>query len=490
MSLNRLCRCLHALVAAGIVACGSETPPSGPDLTAPAAIFLIPDSLRLLYNDTARVRAVVVNVQGDTLPNAPVAFVSSDTTVASVDSGGLVQALAAGVSDMTITSGAVTASLLVRVRVNGTLALTPGLSFMRAADTVQLSAVVKDSTGVVVPNPVIEYQSEDSSVARVLPSGKVVFGGSAGTVIITAISEGRKNAVFVTAVVARLNHVHGSIFAVNANGDLFAYVPEGGLGYFYRYSLPDTFPTAAVHRNIEGFGSAAVDAPASRLYVGDDYFGTITILDVAADGVVNVIDVTQRPFTPRPPYAMAVAPNGQLYFNADSAVSRLDAFSATPLFQFGQAYHTVIRDSLLYVSGDADIREFNLRSGSLGRQFADTRYAYDLALSEDGTRLYHTMNVAGLRIGVWNLTTGDTLPSLTFGGYVGPGDYGYTSLAVQPTMGLLWIITGSGRVLVIDPISRRIVRSLRLGGTPQGIAFTASGLGVVGNSRGWIDYVR
>ena len=455
----------------------------------PAAIVVVPDSLRLPVNDTARLRAVVLNVQGDTLANAPIAFSSEDTTIATVDAGGLVRARAGGVSDMTITSGAVTAIVRVRVRINGTLVVTPRTSLIRSTDTMQLTVVVRDSTGATVTNPSVQYRSPDTTVVRVLPSGKVLFGGSAGTVIIHVSSEGRTDGAFVTAVVARVGGVEGSLFAVNPAGDLLAYVS----GYFSRMRLPDTVPIGYVHDGLTGYGTLALDQTASRAYVGDDYWGTLTVLDVAADTLINVIQASHAPFNPRPPYAFAVAPNGQLYYNADSAVYRLavGAMSATRLFPFGRAYHTVIRDTLLYVSGDADIREFNIRTGALGRQFPDTRYAYDLALNPNGTRLYNTTtSFSTLRIGVWDLTTGDTLPSMSFPGYSGPGDYSYSTLAVQPTTGLLWIITGAARIIVVDPSTRRIVRELRPGGQPRGIAFAASGLGVLGNGQGWLDFVR
>jgi DNA-binding beta-propeller fold protein YncE len=71
-----------------------------------------------------------------------------------------------------------------------------------------------------------------------------------------------------------------------------------------------------------------------------------------------------------------------------------------------------------------------------------------------------------------------------------PFDISYTSVAVQPTTGLLWIIASGSRVLVVDPNTRQIVRELRPGGYPQGIAFAASGVGALGNGQGWIDFVR
>ena len=489
--VNPVCRCLLAVLVAGIVACGGdEKPAAGPDLTLPALVVLTPDSLRLQYNETGQVSVTVLNAVGDTLTNATVSYRSEDTTVASVDQTGSVHARAEGSAYIEVTSGGVHAWLLVRVRVNGTLSVTPPVSLITSTDTLQLTVVVKDSTGAVVANPVIEYRSPDTAIARVLTSGTVVFGGSAGTVSITVASEGRTSAVFVTAVVARMRGV-GPLFALNAAGDLLGQ-DTGYAPYFTRLRLPDAVALGVVQEAVFGVGTVAIDAAAHRAYIGDDYFGTLTVLDPIADTLMYRVSATHQPYQPRPPYALVVAPNGALYFNADSLMQRLDvdAFTPTPLFQFGRAYHAVLRDTLLYVSGDSDIREFNVRTGALGRTFGATRYAYDLALNAQGTRLYYTSTDFPLRIGVRDLATGDTLPSLSFLGYGGVGDPRYTSLAIQPGTGLLWIITHSQRVLIVDPNTRQIVRELRPGGYPQGIAFAASGVGALGNGKGWIDFVR
>src|SRR5436190_12837398 len=188
MVVHRVCRCLFIFAMTGIVACGRDARPVGPDLTVPASIVVAPDSVRVSVDDTARIRAVVLNVAGDTLTDAPILFASQDTTIATIDSAGLVRGRAGGVSDLIVASGSVTATVRVHVRVNGTLVMSPDVGFIQGTDTLQLTVVVRDSADAVVANPIVRYHSLDTTVVRVSAAGGVTFGAVAGTVTITASS--------------------------------------------------------------------------------------------------------------------------------------------------------------------------------------------------------------------------------------------------------------------------------------------------------------
>ncbi len=91
-----------------------------------------------------------------------------------------------------------------------------------------------------------------------------------------------------------------------------------------------------------------------------------------------------------------------------------------------------------------------------------------LALSAVGSRLY-TINSPGARLVVLDTATNQRLLEVPIG-------IGAVSLARRPGTEELWVVDDvASTVSVVDPAKACIVRSLRVGAQPHGIAFTASG---------------
>ena len=81
-------------------------------------IVIAPDSLYFEappLGDTVRLTAALVNAEGDTVPDAAIAWTSADTDVATVDSTGLVTSVDYGTTQVTATSDSLTASVEVEV---------------------------------------------------------------------------------------------------------------------------------------------------------------------------------------------------------------------------------------------------------------------------------------------------------------------------------------------------------------------------------------
>ncbi len=81
-------------------------------------MFIDPDSLYIEappLGDTARLTVAVINAEGDTVPDVTVTWASADTTIATVDSTGLVTSVDYGTTEVTAAVDSLTATAEVRV---------------------------------------------------------------------------------------------------------------------------------------------------------------------------------------------------------------------------------------------------------------------------------------------------------------------------------------------------------------------------------------
>ena len=91
-----------------------------------------------------------------------------------------------------------------------------------------------------------------------------------------------------------------------------------------------------------------------------------------------------------------------------------------------------------------------------------------MEFSSDGTRLY-VVNSQGARLAVFDVATGQHLHDIPVG-------ISAVSVARRPGTDELWVVDSiASTVFVVDPGMACIVRSVRVGNEPHGIAFTPSG---------------
>ena len=103
----------------------------------------------------------------------------------------------------------------------------------------------------------------------------------------------------------------------------------------------------------------------------------------------------------------------------------------------------------------------------------DTAALAPFCFSQDGSRLY-ALNISGARLAVFDTATFTRLESFAIG-------VGAASIARRPGTEELWIVDRvGGAVCVVDPQVGGIVRSVRVGSEPYGLAFDATG------SRAWV----
>jgi len=116
------------LVSGAIIACGggseSVTPPPPP--VATVVVTNIPTG-PVLIGGSVQLIAVAASATGSSLPGAPIVWSSSDATIASVSTGGLVSAVGAGEVTITATSGGKSGSATLDVRAGASIGTQGGI---------------------------------------------------------------------------------------------------------------------------------------------------------------------------------------------------------------------------------------------------------------------------------------------------------------------------------------------------------------------------
>ena len=169
-----------------------------------ASVTVSPTTVSMQAGQTVQLTATPKDANGTALSSRTVTWASSNVGVATV-SGGVVSGVTAGSVAITATSegqsGTATASVTA-VPV-ASVSVSPATASVQAGQTVQLTATPKDVSGNALSGRTVTWASSNSGVATVSASG-AASGVAAGSVTITATSEGHSgtSAVTVTAAAA------------------------------------------------------------------------------------------------------------------------------------------------------------------------------------------------------------------------------------------------------------------------------------------------
>ena len=203
---------------------------------APTTVAVTPDTVVLAaLGHTTQLTADVRDQIGRAMDGVPVAWSSADTTVAVVDTSGLVTAVRNGAATVTAAAGEAAGGAHVNVRqLAGSVTVSPSMDSVAPGDTLQLVAEAYDETGHVVEGAVFAWSSSDAPVATVDPSG-LVRGTGEGTATITATvgdASGTSEITVVNpdrvALVALYNATDGPNWVDNTN-----WLTDAPLGEWY-----------------------------------------------------------------------------------------------------------------------------------------------------------------------------------------------------------------------------------------------------------------
>ena len=271
--------------------------PSGAKTTpvpAPRAVTvaIAPASSSLDMGDTMQLTATP-RAGGGTMIASLIRWASDAPNIATVSASGLVTAVGPGTAS--ITASADDASGVATVRVTpvpvAVVVVAPSERALKAAETAQLEAVVRDRHDAVLKDRSVAWVSESPAVATVSPTG-LVTGVAQGSARITATSEGIRGAATIRvspAAVASLTLVAPPQLTVGEAIQLSA-IPKdakgGGLtgrSVSWQSSAPG-IASVALNGTLTAFapGSATITAECE----GHQATATVTVKPVAVAAVV------------------------------------------------------------------------------------------------------------------------------------------------------------------------------------------------------------
>ena len=171
------------------VACGGGDS-SGPP--AVASVVVTASSSDVIVGQTAQLTATARDASGNALANRTVTWSTSSTPIATVSTAGLVTGVAVGQATITATVEGKTASQPMNVLPVpvATVTVSAAASTVQTGSTTQLTAVTRDAANNVVTGRNVSWSTSNAAIASVSTNG-LVTGLTAGTVTITATSEGR-----------------------------------------------------------------------------------------------------------------------------------------------------------------------------------------------------------------------------------------------------------------------------------------------------------
>lgn len=157
-----------------------------------AAVTVSPNTASLTTGETLALAATTVDAQGGALSGRVVTWASSNATIASVSSTGVVSGVAPGNATITATSEGRSGSAQIRVTLVpvDTISLTPATSTVASGQTVQLQARLTDARGNLLSGRVISWSSDQPAIATVDQNG-LVSGVAQGAARISAMVDGK-----------------------------------------------------------------------------------------------------------------------------------------------------------------------------------------------------------------------------------------------------------------------------------------------------------
>ena len=176
-----------------LLACGDggTTPTTPPTTPTPVATSITLSAASLSFTslgETKQLSAAVKDQNGSAMTGASVSWSTSDASVATVSSAGLVTAAANGTATITGTSGSAssTASATVAQVAASIELIQTELTFTSQGETRQIDFMVKDANDHPITTATVTWSSSDNAVATV--SEGLVTAGAIGTATITATS--------------------------------------------------------------------------------------------------------------------------------------------------------------------------------------------------------------------------------------------------------------------------------------------------------------
>jgi large repetitive protein len=461
----------------------------------PNTITVTPDPVALQTGFSQQLSVMVTDANGDPILNPPLTFTSSNPGLVAVTDYGYVTSVGGnGTAILTVVSGTLSTTVTVTVmQVPTTILVSPTTMVLSSGQSQAITATVRDATEAQIVGAPVAFSSSNQAVAAVSAAGVVLAVGPDGVATITATSGSLTATVEVFVGEAPPGTVLATVpvafgawgVAVTGSGDFFVTTTGGAIerGAFPTYAFPTTFA-------VNGQALAiAVNAAGTTAYVaqGVDGGGStgIAVVNLATNTVTDII-----PIPGTTSFYVALSKDEQTLFvgteyklevidvpskivvNDNLAAGWVNAISRAPGSDL--LYAVVNGSTIVEIDGTtrAIVRTLPVLDGGL----------QETAASLDGTELYVVQEGGDLI--VWGLATNQLKQRVP-----GAGGFG---LGLSPDGKFLYVASSfAGEIRIIDRLSRVVLRTITVGGTPRRVAFDpASGIALVTNESGWVDFVK
>ncbi|MEP7382706.1 MAG: Ig-like domain-containing protein [Gemmatimonadota bacterium] len=174
-----------------------------------ATITLTPSTATVPLSGAVQLTVTLQDAQGATLSGRVVNWSTTNASVATVTSSGMVTGVAeGGPVSIVATSEGRSAAAQVTVIASpppvavATVTVTPATLSLSVGSSIQLTATLRDAGNNVLTGRPLAWSSANNSVATVSSAGLVIAVSAGGPVAITAVAEGQQGSASVTATPA------------------------------------------------------------------------------------------------------------------------------------------------------------------------------------------------------------------------------------------------------------------------------------------------
>jgi uncharacterized protein YjdB len=257
-------------------------PPSGV-----ASVTVTLNSPSLTVGQSTQATAVLRDASGNVLAGSAITWSSSDTSVATVDGTGLVQAVGQGGATITATSQGVPGVATMTVTAPSptpvaSVSVTLNSPSLVVGQSTQAVATLRDASGNVLSGRTISWSSSNSAVATVNAQG-LVTSVAAGSANITATSEGITGSAALTVTLPAVASV-----SVTVTPDTL----RTGQTAQATATLKDANGNVLTGRTVSWSSSNVVAASVSAIGLVTALTAGNTTITAASGGVTGSVQVT------------------------------------------------------------------------------------------------------------------------------------------------------------------------------------------------------
>jgi trimeric autotransporter adhesin len=252
-----------------------------------ARLSVTPPAAALGSGSTMQLTAHAEDAEGNALTGRNVGWMSSDASVASISTSGVVTAARFGDAAITASAEGVKASSVIHVSAGAvsSVTVTPGSIGLVSGATQQLAVVLNDAAGNVLPAQAVKWSVSDNNVAIISPTG-MVTAHHEGSATITADVNGvaGKASVVVSAGAVKSVSVSPASLSLATGGtrQLAAVLTD---------AAGNTINNGAVAWSIS---SSAIASVSSTGLVSAKHSGN-AVITAAAGGATDTVPLTVTP---------------------------------------------------------------------------------------------------------------------------------------------------------------------------------------------------